>query len=162
MFWTANRATFWNLLGRTINDGNHFIIMYRQPTCSDRHFHNDSHGIVYHIMERFFAKKRLASAICVFIVCALTNIGICLLIANNPIVICSSEYSEYIDEERKEQIQEDVKSLYKEKGLLFPAIIEVKYADKECLKLHIQYLFFGTVDFSVDADQTKSIDKPLY
>ncbi len=114
------------------------------------------------LWKGFSQKKRLTSAICVFIVCALTNIGICLLIANNPIVICSSEYSEYIDEERKEQIQEDVKSLYKEKGLLFPAIIEVKYADKECLKLHIQYLFFGTVDFSVDADQTKSIDKPLY
>jgi hypothetical protein len=119
--------------------------------------------VLYITLWRGFSqKKRLASAICVFIVCALTNIGICLLIANNPIVICSSEYSEYIDEERKEQIQEDVKSLYKEKGLLFPAIIEVKYADKECLKLHIQYLFFGTVDFSVDADQTKSIDKPLY
>ena len=119
--------------------------------------------VLYITLWRGFSqKKRLTSAICVFIVCALTNIGICLLIANNPIVICSSEYSEYIDEERKEQIQEDVKSLYKEKGLLFPAIIEVKYADKECLKLHIQYLFFGTVDFSVDADQTKSIDKPLY
>lgn len=119
--------------------------------------------VLYITLWRGFSqKKRLTSAICVFIVCALTNIGICLLIANNPIVICSSEYSEYIDEERKEQIQEDVKSLYKEKGLLFPAIIEVKYADNECLKLHIQYLFFGTVDFSVDADQTKSIDKPLY
>ena len=119
--------------------------------------------VLYITLWRGFSrKKRLTSAICMFIVCTLTNIGICLLIANNPIVICSSEYSEYIDEERKEQIQEDVKSLYKEKGLLFPAIIEVKYADKECLKLHIQYLFFGTVDFSVDADQTKSIDKPLY
>ena len=119
--------------------------------------------VLYITLWRGFSqKKRLTSVICVFIVCALTNIGICLLIANNPIVICSSEYSEYIDEERKEQIQEDVKSLYKEKGLLFPAIIEVKYADKECLNLHIQYLFFGTVDFSVDADQTKSIDKPLY
>lgn len=119
--------------------------------------------VLYITLWRDFSrKKRLISVICVFIVCALASIGICFLISNNPIVVCSSEYSEYIDDERKEQMQEDVKSLYKEKGLLFPAIIEVKYADNERINLHIQYLFFGTVDFSVDADQTKSIDKPLY
>jgi len=114
------------------------------------------------LWRNFSKKKRLTSVICVFIVCTLISTGICLLIGNNPIVVCSSEYSEYIDDERKDEIQETVKSLYNEKGLLFPAVIEVKYADNERLNLHIQYLFFGTVDFSVNADQVKSIDKPLY
>ncbi len=115
------------------------------------------------ISKKVSAKKRLIATICAFAFCVLINCGICAMVAQNPIVICPSEYSEYIDDEGEEQLQEVVKSLYaNNKGLLFPAVIEVNYANNKQINAHIQYLFFGTVEFSIDADQTKSIDKPLY
>ena len=108
------------------------------------------------------AKKPVRTAILLFAALIVFHAGLCVLIANRPIVVCPTAYRTYMDNERTEQLRNDVKGLYPTPGLLFPGVIQVEYADETALRVHVQYLFYGTVDFAVDSEGVKGIEKPLY
>ena len=118
--------------------------------------------IVYTVRKKTAAKKRMALAACLFLLCASVNTGLLALVATKPVIVCPSEYSEFLDVDAKIRLRNDVKGLYGRNVLLFPAIIEVRYADGSSLSAHVRYLFFGSVDFSVDSDGVRSIEKPLF
>ena len=92
----------------------------------------------------------------------LINSLACLFLSKRPAIVCPDEFSEYMTSGRKEQIRADITGLYDNSGLLFPGIIVVKYADESSIYVYVQYLFYGTVEFSIDSQQTKSIEKQLY
>jgi hypothetical protein len=115
------------------------------------------------IFHKKTARKTLMSAVLLILVgCVLLNSALCVLISQNPVIICPDEYRIYIDGSRRAAISSEVRGLYKNAGLLFPAVIEVDRASYTTLELHITYMFYGTVDYSIDDDGVKSIDKPLF
>lgn len=96
-------------------------------------------------------------------ICICVNVGLSFAVANNPVLICAERFSEHITEERKAEIVDCTRNLYSDSGLLFPGYVEITYADESNVTAHVQYLFYGTVVFTIDFDDNvKSIEKPLY
>ena len=108
--------------------------------------------------KKVSSKKMTVTALSLLLAMIVVTSSVCIAIAENPIVVIPEKYKAYFDKDRIQDVRDNAKSLYRGVRILFPGIIYVRYADEKAYKIHIQYFFYGTVDFYVDGNGVKGME----
>lgn len=96
--------------------------------------------------------KRKKMFVILFLLClSIELLGIAHL-ANNPFLICPTEYREFVSEEDKQDIIGYNSGIYSKHIPVIPAYILVKHADDVSIVVETHYLIFGHTEMIISDD----------